>query len=451
MRAALHALFANVAAGARMAVFARVERGSFVIDAAQLVLLLVFSAVVDGAIDFASQPVGATFDVAAVGAELASFAALVAVAALLAWAFADDALALALPIVVLASLPLVQVANLAPEFIARVESAPPWAAEATYYLVFAWFVAVLTRAAFTAMQPPVRRAWRAVAATMLLLVPVFVPDGVLPHATWFSSDEADAAVDAGNAASEPVLSLQRALQEEALDALNEHTPGDVDLYFVGFAPDGNGATWRPRIEQARKVMDGHWGTSGRSIAYVNDVATLTESPMATVTHLREALDAIASTIDPDEDVLMLYVAARSNADGSVRVWMPPLGLVQLTGPGLAHLLREAGVRWRIVVLSTCSPKPFVDALADAETVVVAAPADGCARGAAPTALGDALFGESLAGATSVQGAIEGATRLLEQRGVPTTLHVGQAIAPRLSRLRVAPGNRTQLGGSRAAG
>ena len=56
--------------------------------------------------------------------------------------------------------------------------------------------------------------------------------------------------------------------------------------------------------------------------------------MATVTHLREALEEIASAINPDEDIVMVYLAGRSNADGSLRVSLPPLGLVQLTGPGL---------------------------------------------------------------------------------------------------------------------
>ena len=99
----------------------------------------------------------------------------------------------------------------------------------------------------------------------------------------------DALLDAAcrrcrNPAAEPVLALQRELQEEALGAITNHTQGVTELYFVAFAPDGDGATWRPRIEQAKRVMDERWATEGRSLAYVNDTSLLTQAPMATVTH-----------------------------------------------------------------------------------------------------------------------------------------------------------------------
>ena len=38
--------------------------------------------------------------------------------------------------------------------------------------------------------------------------------------------------------------------------------------------------------------------------------------------------------------------------------LPPLGLVQLSGAGLAHLLTQAGIRWRVVILASCGRRRF---------------------------------------------------------------------------------------------
>ncbi len=455
MLATLTGLFANLRAGARLALFARVERQAFRVDAAQLLLVVIVSALVDNAADWARQPPDAVLDWAALGAELASFAVLVAIAALLAWAFSDAPLTLALPIVVLASLPLVQIANLVPDFAVTREALPAWLPDTLYYLMLLWFLATLWRSAYVAMQPGPRRLPRSIAGGLLLAIPLFVPAGALPDASWWKQPTAPSALDANNPASEPVLSLQRELQEEALAALDDHAQGETNLYFVAFAPDGAGATWSARIDRARKLMDDRWGTRGRSLVYVNDLTTLTQAPVATVTHLREALEAIAAASDPDEDIVMLYIAGRSNPDGSLHVALPPLGLVQLTGAGLAHLFRQAGIRWRVVVVAACMPQPFVEALADDHTLVIAAPqgegATGCARGEEPPAFGDALFGETLSGATSLPAPYQSARRTLAERGQAPSLHVGGAIGAQLARLRGAGGGRADAPAARVNG
>ena len=264
MLAALSGLMTNLRSGARLALFAPVQRQDFRVDAAQLLLAFVVSALVDVGADWVRQPQPEVLEWAALGAELASLAVLVAIAALLAWAFSDVALVVALPIVVLVSLPLVQIANLAPHLAEGREALPRWLPESVYYLVLAWFLAVLWRSAFVVLQPGPRRLFRSFAAVFLLSIPPFLPAGVLPEAPWWKQAATPPEIDTQNPASEPVLALQRELQDEALGALEDHNPGEADLYFIAFAPDGAGSTWRPHVERAKKVMDDHWGTQRRS-------------------------------------------------------------------------------------------------------------------------------------------------------------------------------------------
>ena len=441
--AALRGLVANLAAGARVALFAPASRVRFRIDATQLLLAALVSAGLDAGADWIRAPAGAVADWSAAGGELASLAVLVCIAALGAARLRDPPLVLALPAIVLASLPLVQVANLVPWALGRYAGEQPSLAQSAYWLVLGWFLATLFRSAHVALQPERRGMIAAAVIGGLLALPLVLPPGVLPENAWFVAASEDVDAADGNPASEAVLALQRELQDQALGGLADHAQGATQLYFVGFAPDGAGSTWRPRMDKARSVMDTHWDTNGRSLVYVNDRSALTEAPMATITFLREALEEIAAASNPDEDIVMLYLAGRSNADGSLAISLPPLGLVQLSASGLGYLFRHAGIKWRVVVVAACNTQPFVDALADANTLVVASQS-GCSAGAEPTALGDVLFGESLASATSLPGAVQEAHRRLAQQGQAPTVRMGEAIAAQLVRLRGAGGGRASL-------
>ena len=441
LTSALRGVIENLRAGARVALFARVQRTDFRVDAAQLLLFFIVSALVDNAADWVRAGPGAMLDWTAMGAELTSFAILVAAAALLAWLFADSALVVALPIIVLASLPLVQIANLSTHFVGAREEWPGWVVVMVYYLLLAWFLAVLWRSASVAMQPGPRRTVRALAGGLMLAIPLFMPETILPNPSWWRQEaQQRTAIDATNPASEPVLALQRELQEEALGALEDHRQGETDLYFVAFAPDGAPA-WRSQVERAKRTMDERWRTQDRSLVFLNDPATLTELPIASITHLREALEEIGSAIDPDEDIVMLYLAGRSNADGALRASLPPLSLVPLTASGVSHLLTHAGIRWRIVIVATCDPQPFVDALVDDQTLLIAtsAPARECNDGSSLTALGDTLLGEGLPMSMSIPAAIEATKRTLQRRGIALTVHMGSALASQLARLRRGAG------------
>ncbi|MDH4180926.1 MAG: hypothetical protein OEV46_02870 [Betaproteobacteria bacterium] len=444
MDAALRGLAANLLAGARTALLLPVARTSFRIDAAQLLLLAVLSALIDVGTDWLRLGPDVSLDVAAFGSELTGIALLVLIAALLAWAFGEATLVVALPVVVLAALPLTQLCAVLPPALEGDPERPAWVVEAVRWALLAWYVLVLGRSAYVALEPHAKRWLRAVAGCALLAAPLLVPPGALPDAAWWSAS-GPASFDPANPAAEPVLSLQRELQDDALAGLSDHARGATDLYFVAFAPDSGAGAWRERVEAARDAMDEHWGTEGRSLVYVNDFASLTEVPIASVTHLREALEEIAAAGDPEEDVVMLYLAGRSNADGSMTVDLPPLGLVQLSGPGLASLLAQAGIRWSVIVVATCAPQSFVDALADAETLVMAA-GGGCDANGEPPGFHEALFGGALTAATTLPSAFALATRRLAAQGHPPTMHVGEAIAGQLERLRHTGGARAALGG-----
>jgi hypothetical protein len=258
----------------------------------------------------------------------------------------------------------------------------------------------------------------------------------MPNEGWWNAGGATADGRYPNPASEPVQVAQATLLDDALADLDDGTPGETDLYFVGFAGDARDDAYREDVVAAQQAMDEHRDTRDRSLALVNSPATVLDTPMATVTHLREALREIAAAIDPDEDVVMLYFAGPAEADGTLAVALPPLELVPVSPPALRALLDEAGIVWTVIVVSSCRADAFVDALASDTTAVLAAVGDAsagaCARGTDGTRLGSALFRDAVPRAGSLRQALEAAQAAIGAPGA--RLSVGTGIAKKLEEL-----------------
>ena len=271
----------------------------------------------------------------------------------------------------------------------------------------------------------------------------------MPIETWWQQPALQGGLDPRypSPAAEAVLSAQVNLLDDALDALEEETNGTTDLYFVGFAGDGKEDVFRRDVMAAQKVLDERWGAKGRSIALINNPRTLLEAPVATVTNLRATLNEIGAVINPDEDVVMVYLASHGMRDHTLEVSLPPLELAQLTPATVRTLLEEAGIRWRIVVVSACYSGAWVEALEDEQTVVMTASKGdrasfGCGHLSEGTYFGEALFQQGLAKANSIPEAFEIAQKRVAEREAAAghkppsepQMSLGSAIAEKLREL-----------------
>lgn len=444
---ALAGLGRNLVAGLRLALLLPVSRLQFRIDLAQLVLLLVVSALLDVGTDRVRLGPDAEFSWHGAGGEFVGAGMLLFGAALLALAFRQHALALAIPLLALAAYPVVQIVHALPGFV------PPLAAsdwnEAAFELVLTiWTVVVFVRVVAVALDSAQRLRWtRALAGGLLLAAPIVLVPELTPSGPWWERSAAASDERFPNAAAEPVLAAQQSLLDDALANLEDERPGEVDLYFVAFAGDARESRWRADVAAAQQVMDERWDTRGRSIVLQNSPETLLDTPMATVTNLRETLKELAAAIDKDEDVVMLYLAGPAARDGALDVAMPPLELAPVAPAVLRSLLDESGIRWFVVVVASCRAGEFAAKLADETTLVLTASGDGttfgCERNGEQTELGAALFGDTLQKSDSLRAALEGAhARVVAGEGSGkkagtasgAQLVVGPAIAAKLKEI-----------------
>jgi hypothetical protein len=179
---------------------------------------------------------------------------------------------------------------------------------------------------------------------------------------------------------------------------------------------------------------------------INNRGTVRRAPLANAHNLGRLLREIGQRMDPEEDILFLYLSAPALKAGEITPRFPPLDLVPIHASDLRRMLDDARIRHRVIILSTCAADGFIEPLRSPTTLVIAASeagrrAHGCAGDAEFTDFGQAFFGEALRGSFSLSEAFERARTLLAERdatelrqATAPAIFVGEAISARLDAL-----------------
>ena len=191
------------------------------------------------------------------------------------------------------------------------------------------------------------------------------------------------------------------------------------MYFVGFAGDGDPALFRRETQFASAAFGSRFGTEGRSVLLVNDLEDRDSYPLASVSGLGQTLRLLASRMDADNDVLVLFLTSHGSQDG-LEVQNGSLPLAQLAPADVREALDASGIRWRLIVVSACYAGVFLDELkGEATAIVTASDAEhtsfGCEEDRDLTWFGEAFLKESLPGSASLEAAFHHASDLIRQR------------------------------------
>lgn len=437
----LSGLVRNLSAGTRLALFLPVRWLHFRASPGQFALLAGFNLLV-WVVSNTLQAEGGTFNPAALAAYLAQIPLLLLACVVIARLRGNNALIVLLAVALSASDLAFEVAGIA---VLGAEATPRmqllgWSA----FLLWAWVVAV--RAVVVCTGASLRQAWPSAAViTVVMLLSVFV---LRPPELW-TPDEAVAPRPA--LMTEETFHAQGELIERQLAGVEAGRRGVTELYFVGFAPDGSQDVFLREMRSVKALVERTYAASRRSIALVSNPATLTEFPIATATNLRRTLAQVASRMNVDEDVLLLYVTAHGDEGHSLSAHAPPLDLATVNPPVLARALADAGIKWRVLVISACYSGGFITPLKDDNTLIITASAAdrrsfGCENGNAWTYFGEAYFAKAFAQVKSFIEAFPLAAQAVAQREKSEGLSppsdpqmfVGRAIAAKLEALPAIP-------------
>ena len=217
---------------------------------------------------------------------------------------------------------------------------------------------------------------------------------------------------------ESALYTQRALLDRALASIAPRRSGVINLYLLAVAGDGSQEVFRREVEFVRAQFDRRFGTAGRSLTLVNS-RSAADVPMATVTSIRESLKRIASRMDRDQDILFLFLTSHGSRTHELTLNQNGMDLPGLEARRLGELLRESGIRWKVIVVSACYSGGFIDHLKDQSTLVITAArrdrtSFGCADENDFTYFGRAFFKEALPQSASFEQAFRKARSLVDE-------------------------------------
>ncbi|HCR87152.1 peptidase C13 family protein [Psychrobacter sp. Sarcosine-02u-2] len=218
---------------------------------------------------------------------------------------------------------------------------------------------------------------------------------------------------------EAALYEQPRLLQQALDRIDPSIPGKSDWYFMGVAGFSDQNVFRSEINKVRELFDVRFGTSGHSLALINNNYTWLDEPIATKTSILRGLKTIGQQMNADEDVLFLTLSSHGD-ENIIQLANPPLAMDNLDATWLREALDASGIRWRVIVVSACYSGSFIDELASPTTVIITASAAdkmsfGCTNSAEMTYFGQAFFAESLRENTSFSDAFKDAAYRVQER------------------------------------
>jgi len=255
---------------------------------------------------------------------------------------------------------------------------------------------------------------------------------------------------------EDVMYRQPALLDAAIARLVPQRPGIVDLYAITFAGDGAERVFRNEAEYAATLFAQRFDAEGRTLVLANSADSLDATPLATWTALHRALQAMAGIMDPDEDVLLLYLTTHGSEEHELLVALDPLPLNQILPVDVADALRTSpSIRWKVLIVNACYSGGFVDALHDDSTMVITSARPdrtsfGCGVESDITYFGQAFLVEALNRTTSLPDAFRQASVTIAERertegitepsepGIASTPSIEAKLATLQARLPDAP-------------
>lgn len=219
---------------------------------------------------------------------------------------------------------------------------------------------------------------------------------------------------------EDVLYKQSDRLSQALSLVEPNDPEKTEMYFVGVAGDGDQGVFRRELNFIRDQFDSVYGTKNKSISLMNGNVLYKTVPLATNTSIERALVGVANKMDPENDILFIYLTSHGSDDFKFQLKQQGLSLPSISADTLGNVIKALPVRYKVVVISACYSGGFIAPIKDESTMVItAASADktsfGCSDNSTMTYFGEAFFKDALPLSTSFVEAFDRARDIVRGR------------------------------------
>lgn len=244
---------------------------------------------------------------------------------------------------------------------------------------------------------------------------------------------------------------QPGLINKQLSHLADNRKNINDIYFIGFAPYAEEDVFMHEATYVRNLFDLQYDTLNRSILLVNNLKSLDIYPIAILKNLESAMNRISSIIDPEEDIVVLYITSHGSQDHRILMNFDAakrsgLNIEDIDAKTIKHLFEKNNIKWRVILILACFSGGFIDTLKNENTIIItSASIDrasfGCGHHGDFTQFGEAFFKDNLNHSKDLISAfehtrpqIEALEKKMDFRPSQPQIFIGENIRPILNRL-----------------
>lgn len=189
-------------------------------------------------------------------------------------------------------------------------------------------------------------------------------DGIV--GSGFESDAAAISFDP-----ERLMFEQPRLLDAAIATLKPRTAGKTNLFVLAFGGDGSENVFHNEVDYAKKLFSQRFDADGHVLVLDNNPASIENRPLASLTNLELAMQALAERMDPTEDILLVYLTSHGSKDHHLLTQLDPLPLNQILPEDIADALKTTpAIRWKVLIVNACYSGGFVESLHDDSTMVI---------------------------------------------------------------------------------
>ncbi|WP_439816049.1 C13 family peptidase [Zavarzinia sp. CC-PAN008] len=201
----------------------------------------------------------------------------------------------------------------------------------------------------------------------------------------------------------PVMQVpgaQADLMADTIARIARGMPGRPEVFFVGLGGDARQDVFLTESTLAHDLLTQRFAAQDRAALLVNNPATTARLPIADLVNLRDVVVAMGARMNREEDVLVLFMTSHGDPRHNLALDFPPLKIEDLNPAALKAILDEAGIQWRVIIVSACYSGGYVPVLADERTLIVTAAARdrtsfGCSDDAVLTFFGRAYLDHAM--------------------------------------------------------
>ncbi len=442
MRNFLH----NLLGGLNLATLRQVRTADFHISLGLATALFALDLLLSIGTDYFRVGAPAQFNLWGLSSYSLSLTLLLLACVVAAWVYRMPYLVLELLVVSASSMPIIYAATLLLDGVySQVPSGLQRLMDYGYYAVITWQALIFFR---SLKLLSARRMPRLLPVFAVFWAIAMLPLYFLPHTDFWLTDREEASASAARewVNAEQVFYRQADLIAGVKAKLLPERPGVSDLYFVGMGSYALQDVFMKEVRYIQRQFDERFDTRGRSVALINNGKTAQDTPLASSSNLSQVLDYLGRIMQPEEDILFLFVTTHGSKTHELSTDFWPLMLNPITPRDLAEKLDHARIKWRVIVISACYSGGFIEPLKnDYSLIITAARKDktsfGCSNENDFTYFGEAYFKDQLSKRFSFTEAFRQASQAIAERekqeGIEASypqMYVGAAMDSKLREL-----------------